>query len=349
MAIYVSKNGQLQTIKGIYYGMTEDYINISKMYAVMPGSSTESITFDFPENYNISELDYVDYIDNNGFIKVYTSSANNYIVLNPSKRFMFLNGGYHLFYNYTQLTNLNFTTAVRGVINNLDGTFYNCNKLEYLDLSNFEIRPISKYMYWTFKNCSKLQNIKFPPLSYTSVVESVNSAFMNCNSLIELDLSGFDFSNVTVFRESFRCSYGNGGVAKITFNPTKLICNNLSNMYATFANLTNLTEIIGIEKLEGASNLEMTETFINCEKLKLLHLDSMHNAKTLYRTFANCKSLKTIYSNSWGNASGSDVFRLCTSLVGGNGTTYSSSYTNAKYARVDGENGLQGYFTAPTN
>lgn len=325
----------------------EDTINLSLFHSLIPAATTTSITFDFPENYNIAELDYVDCIDDNGFIKVYTSSANNYIVLNPLKRFMYLNGGYQLFQNYTQLTNLNFTTAVRGVINNLDRTFYNCNKLEYLDLSNFEIRPRSKYMYWTFKNCSKLQNIKFPPISYTSVVEVVNGSFMNCSSLIELDLSGFDFSNVTAFNESFRISYGNGGLAKIIFNPTKLICNNLSSMYATFANLTNLTEIIGLEKLEGASNLSMREVFINCEKLKLLHLDSMHNAKTLYNTFDNCMSLKTIYSNSWGNASGDNVFRRCTSLVGGNGTTYNSSHANADYARVDGENGLPGYFTAP--
>lgn len=348
MSIYVANNGQLQTVKGIYYAMTEDYINISKMHTVMPNSSTESIIFDFPENYNIAELDYVDYIDNNGFIKVYTSSANNYIVLNPSKRYMFLNGGYHLFQNYTQLKNLNFTTAVRGIIDNLDGTFYNCNKLENLDLSNFEIRPASKYMYWTFKNCSKLQNIKFPSLSYTSVVESVDSSFMNCNSLIELDLSGFDFSNVTSFVQAFRVTYGSGGMTKLIFNPTKLICNNLSEMYATFANLTNLTEIIGLEKLEGSLNIRMGETFVNCEKLELLHLDSVHNVSDLNKTFKNCKKLKTIYAQSW-TGNGDSPFYNCTKLVGGNGTTFSSSHTNAEYARVDGENNLPGYFTAPTN
>lgn len=43
------------------------------------------------------------------------------------------------------------------------------------------------------------------------------------------------------------------------------------------------------------------------------------------------------------------MFLNCTSLLGGNGTTYSSSHTNADYARVDGENGLPGYFTAPAN
>jgi hypothetical protein len=41
------------------------------------------------------------------------------------------------------------------------------------------------------------------------------------------------------------------------------------------------------------------------------------------------------------------MFLYCTSLIGGNGTPYSSAHTNAEYARVDGEDGLPGYFTAP--
>ena len=42
----------------------------------------------------------------------------------------------------------------------------------------------------------------------------------------------------------------------------------------------------------------------------------------------------------------SDMFYGCTSLVGGNETTYNSSYTNITYARIDDpENGEPGYLT----
>lgn len=41
------------------------------------------------------------------------------------------------------------------------------------------------------------------------------------------------------------------------------------------------------------------------------------------------------------------MFLNCTQLVGGNGTTYDANHIDAEYARVDGENGLPGYFTAP--
>jgi len=40
------------------------------------------------------------------------------------------------------------------------------------------------------------------------------------------------------------------------------------------------------------------------------------------------------------------MFNGCTSLVGGNGTTYNSSHTDATYARID-RAGTPGYFTAP--
>ena len=55
--------------------------------------------------------------------------------------------------------------------------------------------------------------------------------------------------------------------------------------------------------------------------------------------FYSCRALRTIYvSDSWNTAkvtSSSGMFTNCTSLVGGNGTKYSRSYTDKTYARID--------------
>ncbi len=52
-----------------------------------------------------------------------------------------------------------------------------------------------------------------------------------------------------------------------------------------------------------------------------------------------CSKLTTIYvGDSWSTSnvtSSSMMFVNCTRLVGGNGTVYNSSYTNATYARID--------------
>ena len=65
--------------------------------------------------------------------------------------------------------------------------------------------------------------------------------------------------------------------------------------------------------------------------------------------FSNCKNLKTIYVSSKFNTSSvsnsSDMFKNCTSLVGGQGTVYNSSKINKTYARIDGGTSSPGYFT----
>jgi hypothetical protein len=72
--------------------------------------------------------------------------------------------------------------------------------------------------------------------------------------------------------------------------------------------------------------------------------------------FYNCKALITIYvsqydsetKKGWTNESATEtanMFYGCTSLVGGNGTTYKSSYVNSSYAHID-EADNPVYFTA---
>jgi hypothetical protein len=71
----------------------------------------------------------------------------------------------------------------------------------------------------------------------------------------------------------------------------------------------------------------------------------------MYNMFYGCTNLRTIYVGSgWSTAavtSSSDMFFNCTSLVGGQGTTYSSSNpTDKTYAHIDGGPSNPGYFTA---
>ncbi|MBQ5900350.1 MAG: BspA family leucine-rich repeat surface protein [Clostridia bacterium] len=96
----------------------------------------------------------------------------------------------------------------------------------------------------------------------------------------------------------------------------------------------------------------MWRMFQDCSSLTSIDLSSFNtqNGRNMDYMFLNCSALKTIIANSFNTShlqSSIQMFYTCLELVGGNGTTYSSSHTNAEYARVDGENGLPGYFTAP--
>ena len=65
--------------------------------------------------------------------------------------------------------------------------------------------------------------------------------------------------------------------------------------------------------------------------------------------FNGCTSLQTIYvGNGWSTVAvvaSADMFKNCTSLVGGKGTTYDDSHTDKTYAHIDGAPSNPGYFT----
>lgn len=67
--------------------------------------------------------------------------------------------------------------------------------------------------------------------------------------------------------------------------------------------------------------------------------------------FYSCSKLVTIYADDgWSTDCvkySTSMFSSCTALVGGNGTVYNSSYTDATYARIDTAE-TPGYFTAKT-
>ena len=106
---------------------------------------------------------------------------------------------------------------------------------------------------------------------------------------------------------------------------------------------------IDLSNFNTANVTDMGSMFTGCSVLTTLDLSnfSTANVTTMYMMFNSCSSLTTIYGGDWiKNASlnSSRMFIACTSLVGGNGTHYNSSHTDATYARID-RAGTPGYFT----
>lgn len=141
--------------------------------------------------------------------------------------------------------------------------------------------------------------------------------FFDCKGLTSLDLSSFNTHNVTLFLFMF---YG---------------CDSLRTLIGVL-DISSVTTFAGFAVYAKISTISFTGNPVNCS--------------TFNDMFALCNRLTTIYSQTFSiktGATSSGMFSSCSSLVGGNGTHYSSAHTNAEYARVDGENGLPGYFTAP--
>ena len=142
--------------------------------------------------------------------------------------------------------------------------------------------------------------------------------FNYCNSLTELDVSSFNTSKVT-------------------------------NMAVMFQRCDSL-KTLNISNFDTSNVTDMRYMFGSCYNLETIYLGSFSTKRAIYiyNMFRLCSSLKTIYvNNDFEIAEGANskyMFLDAKNIVGGNGTTYNNSYTNATYARIDTEE-TPGYFT----
>jgi surface protein len=169
--------------------------------------------------------------------------------------------------------------------------------------------PVSSYLW--FGDCSNLEEIQGLENLNTSSMTQMTLMFSRCTKLVSLDLSHFDTSNVTSMDYMFDS------------------CTKLKDV-----NLTSFDT----KKLESTGYM-----FKNCISLEVLDLSSFTMGSIIVSAegmFDGCSKLKTIYVNSaWDNSTwiykGNLMFRGCTSLVGGAGTSWSESYINADFACID--------------
>ena len=119
--------------------------------------------------------------------------------------------------------------------------------------------------------------------------------------------------------------------------------------YQWFYSCNNLHTITGLANLNTSQVTNMYGMFESCRTttLDLSNFDTSNVTDMCYM-FAYCNYLQTIYvGDGWDTSkvtSSSYMFDYCSNLVGENGTTYNSSYTDKTYARVDAE-GTPGYLT----
>lgn len=121
------------------------------------------------------------------------------------------------------------------------------------------------------------------------------------------------------------------------------------NLNYLFYSCTNLASISGLANLSNVRSMRFTFASAAVTSLDFRGFDPS-TLTDLYYTFSGCSSLVTIYADpAWALPSsgitGSQCFYSCRSLVGGNGTAWSSSNVAYTYMRID-RAGQAGYLTA---
>ena len=245
-----------------------------------------------------------------------------------------------MFYN-SAATTLDLSNFDTSKVSNMSDMFRE-SAATTLDLSNFNTSKVTNMMeMFSHSAATTIDVSNFN----TSNVTNMNGMFAE-SVATTLDLSNFNTSNVTDMGVMFYRS------AATTLDLSSFDTSNVLSMYNMFYNSAATT--IDVSNFNTSNVTNMNSMFSN-SVATTIDLSNFDTSKVtdMGRMFYNNPNLKTIYASDKFNTnavtSSYNMFYNSTKLVGGNGTTYNSSYTGKTYARIDGGASLPGYFTLKNN
>lgn len=231
------------------------------------------------------------------------------------------------------------------------------NKAENIELHGVEIAeypPLDENNDYVFANRDAQlwanERTQIKTVSFGSSVKPTSIAFWFQESGLEsINWNNFDGSEVTSIRAF-------AALTNITeFTPPAMP--NVKNMKYVCNKCNNLTSA-DFSQINATDVSDMTDMFQGCYALIEVDFTGISGVVGVCdRTFANVNGdgkgdmkIVTVYATtdidfSQATSSG-NMFRTCTSIVGGQGTTFDSSKTNKEYARIDNPlDSMPGYFT----
>ena len=219
------------------------------------------------------------------------------------------------------------------------GYMFYYSKATTLDVSNFDTSKVidMSYMFGS-SQATTLDLSNFD----TSNVTDMNSMFYNSQATT-LDLSNFNTSKVTEMQAMFWNSQAttldvsNFDTSNVTDMSSMFYYSQATTLDVSNFDTSKVTNMNRMFSYSQATTLDVS----NFDTSKVTDMDSMFqgssNLKTIY---VSSKFITTAVTNS------TDMFKFATSLVGGAGTKYNSSYVDKTYARIDGGTSNPGYFTS---
>lgn len=249
-----------------------------------------------------------------------------------------------MYFGCRELTNNNdisdFDTSNVTTMRNMFGEDY---EMQSYDIKSWDVDKVKNFEFmfnqnyavtsldltgWTTKSATSMQNM-----------------FSSMYTLTELKIDTFDTSNVSNFAKMF-----DNERAMVNLDLSALNTSNATTMWKMFYNMYALKNL-NITNFDTSKVTNMQEMFIGTNGIEVLDLSSFDTSKVtnFNNMFTNTTSLKTIYvSDSFVTTALTStpiMFSGAESLVGGAGTTYSSSNVKSNYAHIDGGPSNPGYFT----
>ncbi|MCR5473725.1 MAG: DUF285 domain-containing protein [Lachnospiraceae bacterium] len=209
--------------------------------------------------------------------------------------------------------------------------------------------------YYLFSGMYKIESIDLRGMD-ASNIKDFQSAFAGCTSLQSVDVTGLDTSHITMIPGLFN---GCSSLTALT-GFDELDLSGVTYMASVFEGCSR-PQMIDMSCLAGAQITSAFGAFKGCTGVTAINFAGIDTSQMneAWEMFSGCSSLQTIYvGDEWSTAGlgddeetrkyvSRDMFKGCTSLVGGAGTVFNSSHTDYEYARVDGgpDSETPGYFT----
>ena len=254
---------------------------------------------------------------------------------------------------------------------NTSSMFYYCHKLKTVRMNNFKT-PVNTTCESMFENCYSIKVFEAANWD-TGNVNSMKKMFFKscyydgnyCKSYdkVTIDLSSFDFTNVTTCESMFHCDNPGDNVNRdcietVRFpssasdgDPYAAKCTSFYNMFKFrkgMSNIENLGEFrVNVEVLKDISYIFSNTGVITLDVSGLNLTGSTASAKNMFEACDNLTKIYVAPGTDWSSENFSTyatMFNNSKKIVGGNNTTYNAAIVDKRYARID-KDGYPGYFT----
>lgn len=218
-------------------------------------------------------------------------------------------------------------------------------KIKEVSFPNNTNTPKLTNIYGIFSNSVDFDENYVMHLPFTTEkLENMGYAFYGFTGET-VDLSSFDTRSLTTMAYAFRDSK----IKNLDFSNKNL--ESMVDMTHTFSHCRKL-QTINLSGTKTSNKLKKLEETFGSSTMDIVDLSGFDTSgvTTVIYLFETAPNIKTIYVSEKfiidPSLPDKDMFEDDTKLVGGQGTTYNSSYMRKEYARIDdSSNGKPGYFT----
>ena len=218
-------------------------------------------------------------------------------------------------------------------------------KIKEVSFPNNTNTPKLTNIYGIFSNSVDFDENYVMHLPFTTEkLENMGYAFYGFTGET-VDLSSFDTRSLTTMAYAFRDSK----IKNLDFSNKNL--ESMVDMTHTFSHCRKL-QTINLSGTKTSNKLKKLEETFGSSTMDIVDLSGFDTSgvTTVIYLFETAPNIKTIYVSEKfiidPSLPDKDMFEDDTKLVGGQGTTYNSSYMRKEYARIDDpSNGKPGYFT----